>query len=158
VDTPTQSPHASPEAVGAEAGRLFGAGFYCAESVLLAVARAHDLETPELSRLATGLCSGMSRSGGPCGALSGGILALGLLLGREYPEEAVAPCYAASQQLIASFQQRWGSTACFTLLDCDLSSEHGRQQFKDRGLKEKVCVPATRWAAATVQEILLAPR
>ncbi len=155
MDT-TLPPQTSPEAVGAEAGRLFGAGFYCAESVLLAVARAHGLETPELSRLATGLCSGMSRTGGPCGALSGGILALGLLLGREHPEEAVDSCYAASQRLIAAFGQRWGSTACFTLLDCDLGLEQGRQQFKDRGLKEQVCIPATRWAAAAVQEILLA--
>lgn len=155
MDTPTLSPQASPETVGAEAGRLFGTGFYCAESVLLAVARAHGLETPELSRLATGLCSGMSRSGGPCGALSGGILALGLLLGREHPEEAVDSCYAASQQLIAAFRQHWGSTACFTLLDCDLSVEHGRQQFKDMGLKEQICIPATRWAAEAVQGILL---
>ncbi len=150
------NPKVSPEEAGEEAGRIFASGFYCAESVLLAVARANGLETPELTRLATGLCSGISRCDGPCGAFSGGVLALGLLFGREHPEEPVDPCYALSQRFKAAFEHRWGSTSCTALLGCNLGSPEARQHYRDAGLKLSICEPLTRWAAACVQEICLA--
>jgi len=66
---------------------LFNDGLYCAECVVKAVADHYDLKSDLLPRLATGFCSGMSRTGGTCGAVTGGVLALNLFLGRASAEQ-----------------------------------------------------------------------
>ena len=61
----------------------FAGGLYCAESVLLSLARAEGIESELLPKVATAFCGGMSRSCGTCGALTGAIMGLGLALGRS---------------------------------------------------------------------------
>jgi C_GCAxxG_C_C family probable redox protein len=68
-------------------------GYWCAESVLLAVAEAKGVQSDLIPKIATGFCSGMARTGGQCGALSGGILSIGLLLGRSTPGGPVNAVY-----------------------------------------------------------------
>ena len=41
---------------------LFDAGYYCAEAVLLAVAKHNGIESPLIPAIATGFCSGLSRT------------------------------------------------------------------------------------------------
>lgn len=114
--------------------RLFDTGYYCAESVLLGIARARGIESPLIPGIATGLCSGMARTSGMCGALSGGILALNLVHGRQRPEQSVEQNYAAVQALIADFSTRCGASGCSQLLGCDLGTEAGQQTFRAQGL------------------------
>lgn len=120
-----------------ESVRLFDAGYYCAESVLMAVAGAHGIQSPLIPAIATGLCGGMSRTSGMCGALSGGILALNLMHGRSLPAQSVGPSYAAVQQMIAAFSARCGASGCTELLGCDLGSEVGRDAFRNQGLSSR---------------------
>ena len=47
----------------------FAAGFYCAESVVMAVAKAEGVDSGLLPRIATGFGGGMARTCGDCGAL-----------------------------------------------------------------------------------------
>ena len=39
---------------------LFDSGFYCAESVLLAIAESQGIESDLIPRIATGFCSGIA--------------------------------------------------------------------------------------------------
>jgi hypothetical protein len=48
---------------------LFRSGFFCAESVLLAIAESQGIESDLIPRIATGFCSGISRTGGACAEL-----------------------------------------------------------------------------------------
>ncbi len=59
---------------------LFSSGFYCAESVLMAVAEALDVHCQLVPAIATGFCSGLARSAGPCGVLTSAVLAVNLAL------------------------------------------------------------------------------
>ena len=68
----------------------FAAGFYCAESVVMAIAKAEGIESELLPRIATGFGGGMARTCGDCGAVTGAMMAVGLALGRSARELATA--------------------------------------------------------------------
>ena len=55
----------------------------CSQSVLLALQEAFDIGDQESFRAATVLSGGVARRGETCGALLGGLLALGLVCGRD---------------------------------------------------------------------------
>src|SRR5512136_3046336 len=95
---------------------LFRSGFYCAESVLQAIAESRGIRSDLIPRIATGFCSGISRSGGMCGAVSGAILGIGLVTGRNLPTESVEEAYALIQELINAFEKQFGASNCRQLV------------------------------------------
>jgi len=132
---------------------LFNSGYYWAESVILAVAGKTDIDTALLTRLASGFCSGMARTSGMCGAVTGGMLALNLALGRKDQTDSIEKNYDAIQELINRFESRFTSTNCSELLSCDLGTEEGRKKFKEEELINK-CREFTSKAAGITAEIL----
>lgn len=116
---------------------LFDSGFYCAEAVLLAVAKHNGIESPLIPAIATGFCSGLSRTSGMCGALTGGILGLNLVYGRDREVESVEQNYSAVQRLVSEFGAACGSTKCSELLGCDLGTPEGQQTFRENKLHER---------------------
>jgi len=87
----------------------FASGLYCAESVVLAIAKAEGIASNLLPKIATAFCSGMARSCGICGALTGAMMGVSLVLGRSTPNEFVQPAYTATQCLIQTFEKEFGS-------------------------------------------------
>ena len=77
--------------VGADAKQKFDQGLYCAESVLAAIADHYGIASDLIPGIANGFCSGLARTCGPCGAVSGAILALNMMLGRSTAEASVDP-------------------------------------------------------------------
>jgi C_GCAxxG_C_C family probable redox protein len=144
---------AGEDSVAERCETLFSSGMYCAESVLQAVAEAHGQKDPAIPKIATGFCGGISRTSGMCGALAGGIMALGLLTGRSSPQESKDQCYALSHHLVRRFREKFGSTQCTDLLGCDISTADGAKCFRAGGLETKICAPVTRQAAGLVEEI-----
>jgi C_GCAxxG_C_C family probable redox protein len=135
---------------------LFRSGFYCAESVLLAIAESRGIRSDLIPRIATGFCSGISRNGGMCGALSGAIMGIGLAVGRDSPQGSVEPAYALVQELISRFEKQFGSANCRQLLGCDLATEAGQRQFVDKALIEsclQYAEAATGMALALIAEL-----
>jgi C_GCAxxG_C_C family probable redox protein len=131
----------------------FLSGLYCAESVLKAVADIHGCSNPIIPGIATGFCGGVSRTSGMCGALAGGIMALGLLTGRSKPSDPKEQCYALVHCLVNRFREQFGSTQCTDLLGCDISTPDGARQFKADNLEETVCERVTSQTAGLVQDI-----
>jgi C_GCAxxG_C_C family probable redox protein len=72
---------------------------------------------PEVAvRITSGLPEGFGGSGCTCGALSAGIIALGLFLGRDGPGILNnRMVYAASRELHERFKAKFGSTCCRVL-------------------------------------------
>lgn len=74
------------DAAREQAQATFKAGFNCAEAVFLVVTQAFGLDVPEQVRLATAFGGGVGRCKEEmCGAVAGGVLAIGALCGREQP-------------------------------------------------------------------------
>jgi len=123
--------------IGTSALQHFDSGLYCAESVLLAMCEALDVDCASIPRMATGLCSGMAQSGGMCGAVSGAILAIGLAVGRDTAQGSVEPAYSEVCRLLEAFKDLHGSTCCAELLECDLGTEEGQRIFKEENRLER---------------------
>ena len=135
------------------AEQSFGEGLYCAESVLLALARAQGVESDVLPKVATAFCGGMARTCGTCGALTGAVMGLGLATGRSSAAESAQPAYAAAQRLITQFELEFGSRDCHALLGCDLGTPHGQATFREQQLAQR-CVRYTGRAAEMAAAIL----
>jgi C_GCAxxG_C_C family probable redox protein len=140
---------------GKRARQLFESGYYCAESILKAVAEAHGIESNIVPAIATGFCSGQARTCGQCGALSGAIMSVGMVIGRRSPEDTVDKTYEAVREVIAAFQGRYNSTGCEGLLGCDLGTQEGRDRFDSQNLREQ-CLNYTEEAAGIVIRVLMA--
>lgn len=131
----------------------FESGLYCAESVVLALADAQGIESELLPKLATAFCSGMSRSCGTCGALTGAMMGLSLAYGRSDAGGSVQPSYDATRRLVREFEQEFGARDCDVLLGCDLGTPEGQAAFRQRRLGER-CARYTGKAAEIAARIL----
>jgi len=134
---------------------LFRSGFFCAESVLLAIAESQGIQSDLIPKIATGFCSGISRTGGMCGAVSGAMMGINLVAGRSSPSESTEFSYTLTQKLISRFERQYGSVNCRQLIGCDLATETGQQYFIENNLMER-CLQyaegATRMALSLIAE------
>ncbi|UZP66217.1 C-GCAxxG-C-C family protein [Desulfovibrio mangrovi] len=123
-------------------------GLYCAESVLLAVAEAEGLATDFIPRIASGFCSGFSRSGGLCGAVAGGVMAISLVHGRDGADDPVLPAYARVTALRKAIAAKWGNINCHPLSLCDFNTPEGQHRFRNEGVRDSICLELTRDCAS----------
>jgi len=137
------------------AAAKFMDGANCAQAVLWALAERAGLDPETALKIATGLGAGLGRRQETCGALTGGILALGLLHGAgEGADRAVVEAtYDRVRALIERFEREHGASRCRELLDgCDLTTDEGRQAVADRDLKRAVCLACVRSVVAALEE------
>lgn len=142
--------------ISRKSGELFESGYYCGESVLLAIAEGKGIESDFIPRIATGFCSGVARTCGTCGAVSGGIMAISLFLGRDHKDESVVESYTAVRKLLQMFERTFGSINCRQLIGCDLGTEEGQNFFKTNNLRNqcrRYTEEATKMAMQLIQTV-----
>lgn len=71
---------------------------------------------PEAVKMASGFPVGMGTAGCTCGALSGGIMALGLKFGRTRPKAEMPDMFCVSKELHDDFKNKFHSTCCRVLI------------------------------------------
>jgi C_GCAxxG_C_C family probable redox protein len=138
----------------------FLAGYNCAQSVLYAYGPELGLDGETALKVATGLGAGMGRRGEACGALTGGILALGLKYGRggQQDRSATDQTYQQTLELMERFEKRHGSCACRVLLEgCDLRTAEGQRFFKEHDLLHKTCAGCVQSVVEDLAGMLNAP-
>lgn len=145
--------NSSPESIRQAAEDAFSSGLYCAESVLSVFAKAQGVESKLVPKLATAFCSGMARTCGPCGALTGAVMGVSLSLGRTATEQTVQASYAVTQELVRKFETEFGARNCDELLGCDLATPEGQATFKENRLHER-CKVYTGRAAEIAASLL----
>ena len=91
--------------------------YHCAEAILVAMNRGFrgGLSESQAVALASGLTHGLGGSGCMCGAVSGAVLALGLLVGGDHPHRNRSRVRRASAALHDRFKAAHGSTCCRVL-------------------------------------------
>lgn len=119
----------------------------------MAVAESKGVESDLLPKIATGFCGGVSRTCGMCGAVSGGIMAIGLFSGRTSPSDSVLPTYETVRRLLEQFAEKFGSTNCRDLTGCDLGTDEGQNYFKTNNLME-TCRHFTEAGAAIAATLI----
>ncbi len=134
----------------------FCEGYNCAQSVLYAHCDALHFERDTALRLACGFGAGMGRREEVCGAISGGILVLGLRHGRGEGNDRAATeaTYAKTRALMERFRQRHGSYICRELLrGCDLMTAEGQDFYAQNDLRNQVCIPCIQSVIAILDEL-----
>ncbi len=121
--------------------------------MLLAVAEHENIASNLIPRIATGMCSGMARTGSICGAVSGGIMAISLVTGRNSPADDIDRCYQAVHKFLGQFADQFGSLNCVELTGVQLGTPEGQAEFKRKGL-HTVCEAYVGGAAGMVDMIL----
>lgn len=114
-------------------------GFLCSESVLLAVSDYLESRNELIPKIASGFGAGMGGRGLICGALSGGIMALGLKFGRTNVEKQEITPYWFALELLDQFERKFGYLTCRELTGCDFTTEVGRKKYEDGKLWETKC-------------------
>ncbi|MCP3900744.1 MAG: C_GCAxxG_C_C family protein, partial [Desulfobacteraceae bacterium] len=89
------------------------------------MAESKNIKSDLIPKIATGFCGGISRTCDICGAVSGAIMALSLFYGRSNSDESIETCFAAVKKLTDMFENKFSSTNCKQLIDCDLGTEEG---------------------------------
>jgi C_GCAxxG_C_C family probable redox protein len=89
---------------------LFQRGFCCAESVLQAIAESRGIQSELIPRIATGLCGGIAKTGGICGAVSGGGLAINMVTGRNNADQSTEANVRLVQAFLMAFETKFETT------------------------------------------------
>ncbi|MDD3243275.1 MAG: C-GCAxxG-C-C family protein [Eubacteriales bacterium] len=130
--------------------------YNCAESVLMTMAEYWGIENPLIPRIATGMGGGVGATHTHiCGALSGSILAIGMVLGRDSDDVVDMSAAKKARELMAYVEDLYGSVDCGDIIQVDFSAPDAAQQ-KQR-TRVEICgalVPdCCVWLAENVQPI-----
>lgn len=120
--------------------------FFCSEAVFLVANEFLGCPVADnMVRLASGFAVGMGTAGCSCGALTGGVMALGLKYGRTEASAAMPGMFEAAKELHDRFKARRQSICCRVLIkDFEFASpEHWEQ-----------CITITGEVAADVIDLL----
>jgi C_GCAxxG_C_C family probable redox protein len=148
-----QTDAVSPEKTAKEAEDLFRNGYFCCEAIMASIRNNFALDVPEeVIAMSSGMAVGAGRSGCMCGALNGGILALGMFFGRtgqNGPKDPqVVKCMALTNELHNWFKEATGKNAvCCRILTREFDMAKGEH-------KEQ-CIRFTGLAAKKTAEIII---
>jgi len=129
-------------------------GFLCSESVLLAISNMLEIRCELIPRIATGFGAGIGGCGSVCGAVSGGVMALGLKFGRNEPEKREVRPYWFALELVKRFEREFEHSTCRELTACDFLTLEGRKKYGDERLWETKCRQLIASATAIVFDII----
>lgn len=136
-----------------DAEELYRGGYFCCEALVAAVRNNFELDVPEeVIAMASGMAVGAGRSGCMCGALNGGILALGLFFGRTEQngpkDPKVNKCMELTNELHTWFKANNGkNSVCCRVLTKEF--DMGKGEHKEQ------CIYFTGLCAKKVAEIVV---
>jgi C_GCAxxG_C_C family probable redox protein len=132
-------------------------GYNCAQSVFFSFCGDFRIDEDMALKMSCGFGGGMGRKQEVCGAVTGGIIAIGLKYGRGKNDDSTATelTYAKTRELVERFSAENGSFICRKLLDgCELATEEGHKRYKENDCRNKICAPCIQSAVRIVESIL----
>ena len=135
----------------------FASGYNCAQAVLYACSDDVNVDKNIALKISCGFGAGMGRKQEVCGAVTGGIIAIGAKYGRGEDDEqsATEKTYEKTKELLDKFQTKHGTIICLELLDgCNLMTEKGQKYFQENRLKNKICSECVCSVIQILEEIL----
>ena len=143
----------SPTKVAKDAEELYRGGYFCCEALMCAIRDNFELDVPDaVIAMSSGMSVGAGRSGCMCGALNGGILALGMFFGRTEQkgpnDPKVQECMSLSNELHQFFKTENGkNSACCRVLT--------REFDMSKGEHKEQCIGYTGMCAGKVAEMII---
>lgn len=139
-----------------DAYRCFMSRFTCSAAVFSAFSEELNLDPDTAKKVACGFGAGISATGNICGAVSGGVMVIGLKYGKTEAadEAATQKTRALVRKFIHEFTEKNGSVNCTNLLGYDLSDPQAYAVARESGLFLTKCPALVRDAADILEDIL----
>lgn len=138
-----------------KAEKYFSMRYHCSQSVLAAF--ANELGISEEQALKLGGCFGGGMCMGEvCGAVIGGLMALGLKFGQSDIDDLNSRIKTndVAKALLLRFEEANGSYLCKELLHYDLSIEKERKKVIEMGLFKTFCPQMVKSATQITYDLL----
>jgi C_GCAxxG_C_C family probable redox protein len=132
-------------------------GYNCAQAVVYSFCDYLNLDKNTALKLSCGFGAGMSRKQEVCGAVSGGIMVIGMIYGRgENQNRALTEnSYKIIREFMDKFTETQGSFNCRSLLEhCELTTPEGQREFKEKDLLNKVCKECVRNVVEIIEDMV----
>jgi C_GCAxxG_C_C family probable redox protein len=137
-----------------KAVKRFLDGYNCAQSVLLTIFEQWDGKNELIPKVATAFGGGIGRCGSVCGALSGGVMAIGIKYGTNEPSvEKRLRAYELANRFYRQFEKQHGSVLCRELVGYDLSNPEELDKVRKERVLEEKCTNFVRKAVEILAEI-----
>jgi C_GCAxxG_C_C family probable redox protein len=137
-----------------KAAKLFLEGYNCSQSVLLAMFEHWGGKSELVPKIGTGFGGGIGRCGSVCGALTGGIMALGIKYGTNEPSaERRLPAYEISRKFLEQFKKRNRGIFCKELIGYTLSNPDEYEKARKENVFQKKCVEYVKNAVTVLLEL-----
>ena len=135
---------------------LFRNGLNCAQAVFLPYSKEFFLDPKFAIKVMAPFGAGISDTDDMCGALTGGIAAIGIRLGQLSRDEteARAKCGKATRQFISEFKKLHGNINCTPLIGYNLGIPEERKKATESGIFGTVCANLIDSASNLVEKIL----
>lgn len=145
------------EAAFCRASGYLKKGFNCSQSIVLTVQELLDMKDELVLKAATGFGGGVGNMGDMCGALSGGVMAIGLRYGRSRLEqkEEKERTYLYCAEWMRRFTGHFGSGRCRDILKVDLRDPEKRKAYWNVPENRDRCAAQTVGAAARILMLYL---
>ena len=143
----------SVDKVRKDAEEYYRGGYFCCEALIAAIRENFELNvSDEVIAMASGMSVGVGRSGCMCGAVNGGVLALGMFFGRTKqngPQDPkVVKCMELTKELHDWFREINGkNSVCCRVLTREF--DMGKGEHKEQ------CIGYTGLCAGKVAEIIV---
>ena len=137
-----------------KAATRFLEGYNCAQSVLLTMFEHWNGENELIPKIATAFGGGIGRCGSLCGALTGGVMALGTKYGTNEPSlEKRLQAYELAQKFYKQFERHHGSVLCRELIGYDLSNPEELEKARKAKVFEEKCVNFVKKTVETLVKL-----
>ena len=141
-----------------EARENFENHYNCAQSVFAPFAKRFGMDEDLALKLATPFGGGMGHNSQVCGAVSGGLLVIGLVSGIDvYDAEKKEACYALAREFQNRFVELHGDLTCPGLLGLDINDPEQLAEVREENLFHTLCPVFVADAARIVGELLELP-
>ncbi len=135
---------------------LFSNSYNCAQAVATGFSGDAGMDEATACRMATAFGAGGGRRQFCCGAVSGALLVISLLKGREIggPKSAQEESYTLARKFFVRFETEHGSSECRTLLDgINLLTPEGQERFVAENMPRR-CEDYVGSAVRILEELL----
>jgi len=125
-----------------QAQALFEGPNNCAQAVFAPFADHFGLSSETALKIATPFGGGMGHAGSICGAVSGGLMAIGLARGTAVGDKAHKDaCYSLAADFQARFKEKHGDLTCPVLLGLDIRDPAQLAAVREQNLFQSRCTP-----------------
>lgn len=111
------------------------------------------IESDVIPRVASCFGGGIGNTGAVCGAVVGGVMAIGLVKERGETKADWLRLSATAQNFRTRFEREMKTIQCHELTGADLTTEAGREAFMNSEVPQTVCIPAVNTAYRLVMEL-----